>query len=26
MEMIYFDPAAPLGTSLVLWQLQRVLC
>jgi len=26
MEMIYFDPTAPQGTSLVLWQLQRVLC
>jgi len=26
MEMIYFDPTAPLGTSLVSCQLQRVLC
>jgi len=25
MEMIYFDPTTPLGTSLVLWQLLRVL-
>jgi len=26
METIYFNPTAPLATSLVLWHLQRVLC
>jgi len=26
MKMIYFDPTTPLGVSLMLWQLQRVLC